>query len=433
MNWYYSDLAINVVKEYTEKYPQIFKILATSNRMKDMYFEEEFFPEITEENCIQAVSKWIKGQAYQKIDKRDCGSETVEKSSVEEIIETVNEYRKNCLQKNIVTLQVKAHFLFNPLSINKPYDPPDPNAIINLFDRVIICNPSHVVPLGSQGTVIGVYEHIDQNPVRQQLVGHVAKFYDVLFDEAFECGGSIHGLADGCVYRVSHNSLISITYGQEKANRETTKEITQKENVWKRNHNTLLPKKDDEENRKENVLQLQILKKPNPSKNEEILNKETIDSDSVNPKNDFKGIWEELKSGNEIKLPSPPKPLPKVEKPKSPPSSTKTESNDGTDVLKKMLGLSMNSEQRQENNFKPPQPPQPPKVINTNFGETQKFTVDQFFVSFEIFVFILFILFELFVGESIEVQCYAKSSESPTKLDKGIISTMPGTSTSFSK
>lgn len=69
------------------------------------------------------------------------------------------------------------------------------------------------MPFGARGTIIAVATVIDSNPVRQENIGAVEYFYEVLFDEPFEGGFSIDGIAEQRVFKVRQSVLINISYG----------------------------------------------------------------------------------------------------------------------------------------------------------------------------------------------------------------------------
>lgn len=60
---------------------------------------------------------------------------------------------------------------------------------------------------------MGIHDTFDPNPVRPETVRRIEKFYDIMFDEPFDDGGSIDGIITKCMYKVSPLHLINITYG----------------------------------------------------------------------------------------------------------------------------------------------------------------------------------------------------------------------------
>lgn len=70
------------------------------------------------------------------------------------------------------------------------------------------------VPLGYKGTVVAIQPVIDPNPVRQKVSNEQDFIYDILFDEPFEEGITIDGVAEKRLFKVSNVHLINISYGQ---------------------------------------------------------------------------------------------------------------------------------------------------------------------------------------------------------------------------
>lgn len=71
------------------------------------------------------------------------------------------------------------------------------------------------MPLGAKGTIISIQPLTDSNPVRQENINAVEYFYDILFDEPFEGGTSIDGVAEKSLFKVRQSVLMNITYGVE--------------------------------------------------------------------------------------------------------------------------------------------------------------------------------------------------------------------------
>lgn len=118
---------------------------------------------------------------------------------------------------------------------------PDSTADFDMFDRVVMAKESHSVchyvysglicyfnygidfvlqvPLGHKGTIVGIHSMVDPNPVRQENQRRADMFYDILFDEQFDDGGSIENVATKRMFKVSQLHLINISYGIGKYNR----------------------------------------------------------------------------------------------------------------------------------------------------------------------------------------------------------------------
>lgn len=115
-----------------------------------------------------------------------------------------------------MVLQVKPKLLYMP-GMNDNRIIPDEEADFDLFDRVVVAKESHSVPLGYRGTIIGLQQLIDPNPVRQVALSKPDMYYDVLFDKSFDDGSSIEpNIATKKVFKVSQLHLINISYGRHK-------------------------------------------------------------------------------------------------------------------------------------------------------------------------------------------------------------------------
>lgn len=112
----------------------------------------------------------------------------------------------------VVSLQVKPHLLYKP-NLNDINVVPDTSATFELFDRVVIVRDQYSVPLGMRGTIISILPRVDPNPVRQENVNLVEYIYEVLFDNPFENGTSIPGIAEQRVFKVRKSVLMNITHG----------------------------------------------------------------------------------------------------------------------------------------------------------------------------------------------------------------------------
>lgn len=54
---------------------------------------------------------------------------------------------------------------------------------------------------------------MDSNPVRQENINAVEYFYEVLFDEPFEGGNSIEGVAEKRIFKVRQSVLLNVSFG----------------------------------------------------------------------------------------------------------------------------------------------------------------------------------------------------------------------------
>ncbi|XP_075158427.1 5'-3' exoribonuclease pacman [Haematobia irritans] len=204
--WFMSSKAIALVQSYVEKFPMVIEYLSTSNERSDLFFEQDIFPNDVGEGKLEAIAAWLKDQPHTKAEKIACGSKTMEKEAVEKVLDAIEELKT--LPVKTVKLQVKPHLLLKPdVSLPSIYKP---KRSIQLFDRVVVVKTTYMVPLGSKGTVIGVYPVSDPNPVRLECVKAVDNFYEVLFDKNLPNGNDVHGIAAQRVYKVPESSVLLI-------------------------------------------------------------------------------------------------------------------------------------------------------------------------------------------------------------------------------
>lgn len=111
-----------------------------------------------------------------------------------------------------VSLQVKPHLLYKP-NLNDINVLPDTSANFELFDRVVIVRDQYSVPLGTRGTVISILPRVDPNPIRQENINSFDYILEILFDNPFELGASIPGVAEKRVFKVRKSVVMNITYG----------------------------------------------------------------------------------------------------------------------------------------------------------------------------------------------------------------------------
>jgi 5'-3' exoribonuclease 1 len=210
-SWTYSDEAIAIIQAYAEKYPQLFQQLAqTSHGSADNYFEADLFPTEIGEGRVNEMVKWVKSQPHSSAERRTCGTVTLEKEIVEELIEAVEVNKHNPIRQ--IILQVKPHLLYKA-NLTVSSTGPDPKADFHLFDRVTVASDSQIVPLGYKGTIVGIQRMVDLNPVRQERVRKEYVSFEILFDEEFVQGSTIYGIADKRMTKIAETNLINISYG----------------------------------------------------------------------------------------------------------------------------------------------------------------------------------------------------------------------------
>uniref|UniRef100_A0A1L8DX97 5'-3' exoribonuclease 1 n=2 Tax=Nyssomyia neivai TaxID=330878 RepID=A0A1L8DX97_9DIPT len=352
--WYYSPGVVAIVSDYLNKFPILFTLLA--NRRDGEIFEEDLRPEELDGSILEQMVTFVKTQPHYNIERQQIGSQFIERDIMEEILEVVKEINSNCAYKQL-KLQIKPRLVYRP-GLVKSTKGPDPEVKFRLFDRVIMASTAYAVPMGLRGTVVSLIPSVDLNPIRfeTQKVKET-KIVDVLFDEEFDAGHSLYGLADGRVFRVPEYVLINITYGRM---RYTTKEqkpqqgeVQQTREFYPRNPlkvtETVHGRKTykNPENQSPTMNKTILLEKPkfdakikhseNPP---QILTKNSTKKSNDKPQGDtqtFNDIWAQLK---EQKYPLPPvHASPPVD-----PKKTLEAAIDGSDLLRKLLKLDPSNE-----------------------------------------------------------------------------------------
>ncbi|XP_017055153.1 5'-3' exoribonuclease 1 [Drosophila ficusphila] len=204
--WFYSRLALELMSDYCQRFPDVVAFFAVSNDRGKYVFEQDVFPDQVGQHRVEALANWVRQQPHMKVERIACGSKTVCRETVELLMSAVDELRS--LPVKDVKLQVKPHLLIKPnVTLPEVYRPRRP---VRLFDRVVIVRTVYMVPVGIKGTVIGINLVTDPNPVRLECVHAVDTFCEVLFDKPVPNCNDIHGIAQERVYKVPENALVVI-------------------------------------------------------------------------------------------------------------------------------------------------------------------------------------------------------------------------------
>lgn len=202
--WLYSNKTVEVVRDYVARFPQIFAVMEakTSRNNNDVYFETDFFPEtdikLGTEETFGTLQKWLKEAPSTKADRRQIGSESVEKEVIEAVSNEVKKIKEMPMKR--ISMQVKPHLLYAPSLAKTTTKSPDYQADFQLFDRVVVARELEQYFIGMKGTVIGITRIKDLNPVRQDCINREDIFCDILFDNDQQG-------------RIAIENLINISYG----------------------------------------------------------------------------------------------------------------------------------------------------------------------------------------------------------------------------
>ncbi|XP_032580965.1 5'-3' exoribonuclease 1 [Drosophila sechellia] len=208
--WYYSSLALDLMHDYCQRYPDVIAFFGISNDRAEFVFEQDVFPTAVGHRRVEDLANWVRQQPHMKVERVSCGSKTVCRETVQLLIAAVDELRS--LPVKHVKLQVKPHLLIKPnVTLPDVYR----KRAVRLFDRVVIVRSIYMVPVGTKGTVIGINPVTDPNPVRFECVHVVDNFYEVLFDKPVPNCNDIHGIAEDRVYKVPEIALVIIKTDEE--------------------------------------------------------------------------------------------------------------------------------------------------------------------------------------------------------------------------
>lgn len=204
--WYYSSLAVDLMRNYCQRYPDVIDFFGDSNDRAEFVFEQDVFPNAVGHRRVEELANWVRQQPHMKVERISCGSKTVCRETIELLIAAVDDLRS--LPVKHVKLQVKPHLLIKPnVTLPDVYRSKRP---VRLFDRVVIVRTIYMVPVGTKGTVIGIHPVTDPNPVRLECVHAVDTFCKVLFDSPVPNCNNIHGIAEDRVYKVPEIALVII-------------------------------------------------------------------------------------------------------------------------------------------------------------------------------------------------------------------------------
>ncbi|XP_034254731.1 5'-3' exoribonuclease 1 [Thrips palmi] len=198
--WLYSRKAIALIREYVEKFPEVFEHLCRKTS-DDVYDDKDIYPGEDSAEKVSALSKWLKEIPTASLERQSCGAEVLEEEVVTQLQAVMKVFSENPPDPKKLKLQVKPHVLFRS-ELRVGNLAPDPTTTYQLFDRIVNVRDDTSVPLGLKGTIIGI----------RRAEKAADTMYDVLFDNEFESAMSIGG-SKGCAYRVSRTAFINISHG----------------------------------------------------------------------------------------------------------------------------------------------------------------------------------------------------------------------------
>eukprot|EP00092_Neocalanus_flemingeri_P006262 GFUD01006736.1.p1 GENE.GFUD01006736.1~~GFUD01006736.1.p1 ORF type:complete len:1636 (+),score=540.21 GFUD01006736.1:158-5065(+) len=202
--WLYSRGCVDILRDYQQKFYEVFEYIASSNNASnDMFHELDVFPG---ENGLERVAElvsWLENLPTHTAMRQPFGTQTLDETVIKEMEELVVGGRR----KEVV-MQVRPHLLYLPNQLAGS-SLVEPGTVFSLFDRVVNVREGFSVPLGLRGSIIRIQKG---NKMEDNL-------YDVVFDEAFTGGLSLR-CSNGRGYRLPGSALINITFKEGGSRRE---------------------------------------------------------------------------------------------------------------------------------------------------------------------------------------------------------------------
>lgn len=198
--WLYSRKSVELLKEYVEKFPEVFEHISRQTS-DDVYDDKDIF---RGDNCsdkVAELSKWLKEVPSANVERQSCGAEILDEEVVAQLQDVVELFVQSPPESKRLKLQVKPHVVYK-CELRVGNMAPDPSTTYQLFDRVVNVRDDTTVPLGLKGTIIGI----------RHSENAADTMFDVLFDQEFPSAMSLAG-SKKCAYRVSRTALINVSHG----------------------------------------------------------------------------------------------------------------------------------------------------------------------------------------------------------------------------
>jgi len=202
--WLYSSACINVLRDYQEKFPEVFDYLSISgNANSDLFHELDVFGGCDRANeKVKELQAWIAELPIASAPRQPFGTQSLDEAVIKAAEEAADVARTSA--KKEVIIQVRPHLLFLPNQFQGNATP-DPDSNFRLLSRVVNVREGFSVPLGLRGTLIGIQKAAKTEDI----------LYDVVFDEPF-AGGLPLRCTPGKGYRLPGSALINLNQKDEK-------------------------------------------------------------------------------------------------------------------------------------------------------------------------------------------------------------------------
>eukprot|EP00116_Pleurobrachia_bachei_P009045 sb/3469307/ len=176
--WQYSESFVNLVRKYTQKFPELFKELESHLKADDISaaaLAQKFGPDFNIREYLDKVRKFVKSLNLNNNNLVGVGSTIMPTKFVPKLIEDIKKHQETATV-NELRVKVKPRVLFNP-ELQNGIIPPDQRADFQICDRVVNVCSSHCVPFGFKGTIVGA--RCSETQTSDDVK------YEVLFDEPF--------------------------------------------------------------------------------------------------------------------------------------------------------------------------------------------------------------------------------------------------------
>ena len=199
--WLYNPRIIDYLREYKQRFPEVFAVLE-ENPTCDDYYSCDMFDDESAEERMSELKTWLQSLPCYEQTLVTCGSELLNTECINMVQEITNDSNKDIatkLKSNRKIVKCKPKELFCPMFEFSEFAP-DREVVYYILDRVI--SISSEVPFGYVGTIIGYYP-----------LSSSESLCEVLFDLEFPGAVSIRGSAKRA-YMLKSSLLIDLTHGQ---------------------------------------------------------------------------------------------------------------------------------------------------------------------------------------------------------------------------
>jgi hypothetical protein len=180
--WVLTSKALDLVREYTEKFPDLFDALEQDDAQDvEVYTPEMLFPNGDHEKRLSEIDQWLKSRESNGLPRVPVGSKALPDEAVKAIERESDQWvaREAEKQPKIVKVECASGVLLSPLS-DVPV-PDDENEVVvtpsaQLGDRVMNLLDNGPIPFSWTGTVTAI----------------VGGFLEIVFDKPFMGGSNMN-------------------------------------------------------------------------------------------------------------------------------------------------------------------------------------------------------------------------------------------------